>query len=51
MDQSISDIKVLIHGWNTPTISIDNNNMADLQQFIFLSQAKTPMRKDEWVKE
>jgi hypothetical protein len=46
---SISDMQASNHGWTTPTISTTNNTMDSLQQFIFLSQAKTRTRKDEWV--
>jgi hypothetical protein len=44
-------MQALIHGWNTPTVFTANKTMAPLQQFVFLSQAKKQMRKDEWVKE
>jgi hypothetical protein len=50
-DPRISDMQVLIHGWNTPIVSTANNTIASLQQLVFLSQSKTRMRKYEWVKE
>jgi hypothetical protein len=44
-------MQALIHSWNTLAVFTANKNMAPLQQFIFLSQAKKRMSKGEWVKE
>jgi hypothetical protein len=49
--KSILDMHELIHGGIHQQFFTANKTMAPLQQFVFLSQSKTRMRKDEWVKE
>jgi hypothetical protein len=45
-------MQVLIHGWNTPTVTTANQTMAPPHNYFFSPQPRSKgMKNEEWVKE